>query len=324
MLRIHFTAGDLLRTRVMRGPHLLWEIVLSAHLLQNREGVVVFREWRCAAGPRVHPKVRPLLELAPHAGYFPDFLTPGQGGVDLEHGIQEVLSTPRRRLAAEVGELARQQPLSPWIRDLGAGAGPAVNYLGVLLRQYHDAVIAPFWPSIVGHCDADRSVRSRALVDGGCEGLLESLRPTMRWNFPVLEVDYPFDQDLDLQGRGLVLIPSYFCWRMPVALADRELPPVLVYPVAHDLGADASGLVEERLAALLGRTRAAVLGAVGDGCTTSELASRVEVSLASASQHASVLRDAGLVVTRRRGGSVLHSVTPLGSGLLRGQATVLP
>ncbi len=70
------------------------------------------------------------------------------------------------------------------------------------------------------------------------------------------------------------------------------------------------------LAALLGRTRAAVLEAIVDGCTTTELARRVKVSVPSASQHAQVLRDAGLLVTRRTGKSVHHSLTALGAALL--------
>ena len=40
-------------------------------------------------------------------------------------------------------------------------------------------------------------------------------------------------------------------------------------------------------------------------------------SLAAASQHASVLRGAGLIVTRRQGGAVLHVLTPLGAELLQ-------
>ena len=45
------------------------------------------------------------------------------------------------------------------------------------------------------------------------------------------------------------------------------------------------------------------------------------MSLASASQHAAVLREAGLVVTLRHGNAVLHTLTPLGAALLRGGAT---
>jgi DNA-binding MarR family transcriptional regulator len=72
------------------------------------------------------------------------------------------------------------------------------------------------------------------------------------------------------------------------------------------------------LAGLLGRGRAAALEAIAlaRGCSTTELARALSCSAASASQHASVLRAAGLIVTRRTGGSVRHTVTPLGRALL--------
>ncbi|WP_410660056.1 ArsR/SmtB family transcription factor [Amycolatopsis sp. lyj-112] len=39
----------------------------------------------------------------------------------------------------------------------------------------------------------------------------------------MLTARYPLDRDLHLRGRGLRLVPSYFCWDTPVALADDEL-----------------------------------------------------------------------------------------------------
>jgi DNA-binding transcriptional ArsR family regulator len=74
----------------------------------------------------------------------------------------------------------------------------------------------------------------------------------------------------------------------------------------------------DALSALLGHNRAAVLLRIADGCTTSELAQRAGISLASASQHATVLLEAGLITTRRDGGAVLHTLTSLGASLLNG------
>lgn len=68
----------------------------------------------------------------------------------------------------------------------------------------------------------------------------------------------------------------------------------------------------------MGHTRAAVLAAVGDGCTTGELAGRAGVSVSSASEHAAVLRQAGLVSSARRRQQVRHALTPLGRALLDG------
>ncbi|KFU80320.1 Helix-turn-helix domain-containing protein [Amycolatopsis lurida] len=124
---------------------------------------------------------------------------------------------------------------------------------------------------------------------------------------------YPLDRDLHLRGRGIRLVPSYFCWDTPVALADEDLPPVLGFPVSHE---HEPAPLPKHLATLLGRTRAAVLYAVA-GCPTSgELADRLGVSAAAVSRHTTVLRDAGLITSRRHGAVVLHHLTPAGAALL--------
>jgi DNA-binding transcriptional ArsR family regulator len=144
----------------------------------------------------------------------------------------------------------------------------------------------------------------------------------MRWQSGVLEVlGYPYTRELYLQGRGLLLVPSFFCNPIPVALLDPELPPVLVYPVDRWGGAPMGSAAEsgpDALGALIGRTRAAVLAEVGDGCSTGELARRLGISPAAASQHATVLRNSGLLATRRDRNTVLHTLTPLGRAVLNG------
>jgi DNA-binding transcriptional ArsR family regulator len=62
-----------------------------------------------------------------------------------------------------------------------------------------------------------------------------------------------------------------------------------------------------------------VLDAIGDGCSTTDLARRVGVSPAAASQHATVLRNAGLVMRQRDRNTVLHTLTALGRAVLNGR-----
>ena len=85
-------------------------------------------------------------------------------------------------------------------------------------------------------------------------------------------------------------------------------------------GEPASGRRQTGVAALLGTlfgsTRAQTLLAVGAGCSTTELAQRLKVSLATASQHASALRAKGLLSTHRRGRRVEHLPTALALRLL--------
>ncbi|MDT9683040.1 winged helix-turn-helix domain-containing protein [Streptomyces sp. TRM76323] len=325
MLRIHFTGADLAGLRMAARPDALWEAILSFHRLRDRRGALVYGEWRSETRTRLNGETRLLGALVPARGYFPDFLTPPEGLQGLDAALEAVRATPPARLHAELSVLASERaaatPLPSWTGDLAEGRPEALCRLLGALRGYHRAAVEPYWTYIQARVEADRAVRGRALLDGGAEELLASLPPMLRWRAPVLEADYPVDRDVRLGGRGLLLQPSYFCRGTAVMYRNPELPPVLVYPVTH---ADAPAAAGEQggapLGRLVGHTRSAVLKAIGQGGTTSELARRAGVSLASASQHAGVLRDAGLVVTLRQGSSVLHTLTPLGAALLHGGA----
>lgn len=322
MLRLHFTSEDLAQVRVAPAPDVLWETVLSATLLSNRQRATAFDPWRARTRSRMK-LLRPahvslIRYLAPPVGNFPDFLTPSGTVDDLEAGIERVLATPRTQLRREVASLTGR---STWTRPLLDGDKAAITTVGEALRGYHRAAVAPYWSRIHALVDADRAVRARALLDGGVKGLLDSFRPVLQWDSPVLAARYPVDRDLYLNGRGLVLIPSAFCWQDPITLIDPELPPVLVYPaVGQQPGWWTSPPATQstrNLINLLGDTRAVVLSVIEDGCTTTELARRVGVSAPSVSRHAAVLREAGLVTSLRQRNMVIHTLTPLGKALIR-------
>ena len=159
------------------------------------------------------------------------------------------------------------------------------------------------------------------MAHGGIEHLLANLHPRVRWEAPTLQILDFVDTDLHLDGRGLKLQPSFFCGQAPTKLRDDELPPVLVFPTRPAPGELHRGEADRRvasLAALLGRTRAEALAVIGEGRTTSEVAKLCNVSLPAASQQTAVLRDAGLITTRRTGPSVRHELTALGRDLLNG------
>ncbi len=279
-----------------------------------------------------------LRSLMPCGPYIPDFLTPAvDGGIaDLRQGVDRVLSTPRSRLrreftllaesgagagafagsgpAARAGARARLRPFAA--ERLARGDTEALRALGGLLTAYDAKFVAPYRPWIDAAVASDVAWRSRELAGGGTRALLETFRPMARWSPPVLEVTYPVDRDLHLAGRGLLLVPSYFCWRKPITLFDGDLLPVLVYPVEKPVQLPAASGAS--LARLLGPTRAALLHEVAArGCaTTSELALAVGCSLPNTCQQLAILREAGLAACRKEGRCVLHHPTPLGRQLL--------
>ncbi|MEU5959530.1 DUF5937 family protein [Streptomyces sp. NPDC047525] len=319
---MHFTRGDLSRTRVAERPDPLWEIVLSMHQLQEGR-----RNARAILGGRTpsHPQqqiLRALTPLMPARGYFPDFLTPAAALDGLASGIDAVLSTPRRRMREELSLLAQHHALPAWTRSLADGEVDTLHWLGRALHRYNRCVLQPVWSGVAARVEADRQHRTGVQCRGGTEAMLHTFAPMLRWESSVLAADYPVDRDVHLGGRGLLLVPSYFCRRTPVALLDEQLLPVLVYPARSPVREQAA-TADSRLAPLLGHTRAAVLQTLHEPRTTTELARHAGVSLSSASEHAAVLRQAGLIASMRERQRVRHILTPLGADLLNGGAMPL-
>ncbi|PSM42693.1 ArsR family transcriptional regulator [Streptomyces dioscori] len=325
MLHIHFSMADLSRIRIAQEPDPAWEILLSLHALGGPADHVVFGPWRSETLTRLDPSARMLLALAPPRGYSPDFLTPA-GAPDVRSVVDAVLSTGRGQLRADLAQLAVRRRTPSWTRLLAEGDLETLGRLGSALNRYHDRVLARRWDRIRAVTEADRALRARDFLDGGAEGLLGGLGPAARWEAPVLTVDYPLDQQLRLRGRGLRLIPSYFCWRRPITLLDEELTPVLVYPANRGLhlltGPERPG--RSALARLLGRARASVLEeiALSGGTTEGDIARRLGMSPASASAHTAVLRGTGLIATHGVADTARHTLTPLGLSLIEGHLPV--
>lgn len=329
MLRIHFTEADLARVQLAREPDPIWETLLALHQLTAPPRMLpAFAPWRSAARARLTEErltgaVRMLSALAPaSASYWPDFLTPDASADGLEPALDALRATPVRQVHEEIGRLARNHPLPRWAHELARGERHPMEELTTAFRLVHRTIVHPGWSGTAMTTEADRSLRTRVLLDRGVDGLLDSLRPLMDWRPPVLHVRYPEDRDLHLGGRGIRLIPSHFCWGTPIGLADPALPQVLAYPVDHPPSwapAVTRDRLPEALASLLGRTRARMLTALSTTATTGEASQRLGISPSSASEHIGVLRQANLAHSRRIGPQVLHSLTPLGAALLRGE-----
>lgn len=266
------------------------------------------------------------LSLMPAVGSSPGFLSPAKAGTVGEL-LEHVRNTPREHIKRDLLQMARHRPSLPeWSGRLVDDAALFAE-LCTGLRHLHSCLLAPYWDQFTQLLTADRTLRMQQLVAGGFEELLEQANPRwMRWKPPVLEVQMMSDveRDLYLEGQGLVLVPSMFCTR---AVVTEGHHPAVSYPVFQDQRIALGPVVGEttdaradydRVSALLGRTRALVLVTVAEheDCTTKELATRAGIAPASASEHATVLRGAGLVRSLRHRNFVLHGLTPLGLALL--------
>jgi DNA-binding transcriptional ArsR family regulator len=342
MTVIEFTADDLARTRVgtSYGPYA--EAMFSLGVVTGERGHgVLFAGWRdqlvrSAAGGAAGVAAGRLRQLIGGSPPRLDLFTLiGRVGSASE-GRQALLGVDTRHLRAEI-EAAASCPTSQrrdgttkipgWAFDLAGDPAVRLTFAD-LMDAYTARALKSVWTHIWAYLATETAASARLLAHGGVEQLLNTTHPGMRWRGGVLEIDDGNGGgQVRLNGRGLVLVPSVFCGRITIyiGLADPDRPAVMFYPALRDI-TDAYLLwsrtqpdsTREALAALLGATRASALEAIGHGCTTSGLADQLGVSPPTASYHVAVLRDAGLVTTGRRGSTVLHTASPLGTALLNG------
>lgn len=285
MQRIHFDAADFARTRLRPTVGPLVETAFAAGLLSRSVGAPYAR-WRSQVTKRLPRWSSP----------------PGQGGGVLD---PELLIEQAERYGEDAGAVDRPSELP----------------------EVWQAAVAPYWDQLRAYLEAECEARGRIVMAGGVEQLLATLHPRTIWRSPVLEIPGGPDEDIHLDGRGLVLIPSVFLNHRPgrlMAGTAENGQAVLAFAAPPD-PARAAALWEEpdgreqSLGALVGQTRAAALRVLRATCTTSQLADQLGISAAGASQHTAVLRETGLITTRRIRNTVLHTVTPLGVALLDGR-----
>jgi len=324
--RIHFTAEDLERIQVRPTLGPLAETVKAVGLLRCRQQPrASYKEWRGQVKDRLTPQMTALTALFPSGSKGVDLFMLTGAAPTMEQGIQSLLAVPREHLLVEMEYVDRQRKLPTAVWAFAETGGQARLQLAAAAVAAHQVLVEPYWTRVHACLHAEHVARLRMLATGGPERLLASLQSEwVRWRPPVLEVLYTDDHDMQLNGGGIALLPSVFAGQVPCVHWNPNdstaVPWLVVPPTDSRVGLrrlwENPRPREAVLAALVGRNRAAVLRTIADGCSTTELADRVGISLAAASQHASVLREAGLIATHRQGSAVLHVLTPLGAELL--------
>jgi DNA-binding transcriptional ArsR family regulator len=291
VLRLLFTVEDLARVRVVAGLGPVAESVFGLDLFGRRE--TLNGQWRKDVRARLGDRLAGVTKL-----------------VDTCSPVPELLWMAERPVAT--GQAPKH-------------TDPAREQVAATVFEFCRAAVAPYWDQARGCLEEHRDVRARTTVANGVQWLLTTLHPAARWVPPVLEVPSRTDRDVVLAGRGLLLSPALFLHDRTCALIEPTRgsgQPVLAFPahfdaIARPHHAEDGAAGDRALGALVGHTRAAALRALADSCTTSELSDRLGISLAGASKHAAVLREAGLITTTRQRNTVLHILTPLGTALLR-------
>lgn len=179
------------------------------------------------------------------------------------------------------------------------------------------ALIEPDWPVISRVLDDDIAYRGQQLTSGGLAQLFDDLHPTLSWEGNQLVASRYREQDSELTGQGLLLVPGVFAWPYLVMVVAPGYQPTLVYPArgAARLWSDAPA-PPDPLARLLGRTRATLLVALDPPATTSALAAQYGLALGTVAEHLAALYGAGLVSRRRTGHQVHYRRTEVGQAVV--------
>jgi hypothetical protein len=308
-----FGPEDLGRVRFAISP--LFELVSSLDVLRDPAAHSLHEPWARDAREAVKDVDFWLLDAAaPEVGYCyrPDFLAPPpeKPVAELREELERVRSTSREQVARELG----------WAYPRGLPAGArrlldeGLDGLVDAMAAYWERAIEPHWPVVKAILEADIAARAAQLAAVGPLAALSDLHADVGYRDGVLEIRRPYEETVDLQGRGVLLIPSAFSWPRVWAMFDPPWQPSLVYTArgTGSLWAPARK-PPDALSALLGKRRAEILTQLP--ASTQELAQRLHASPGGVSEHLGVLRDAGLVLGRREGREVRYIRTETGEAL---------
>ncbi|MGW7682254.1 DUF5937 family protein [Kribbella sp. NPDC054772] len=310
MLTYLLNSQDLADVRFAVSP--VAEMVLSMRALRDPGRFPLQLGWVRAVQPQLADLDWTVLRrLVNDTMGSPDFLTPRPTSplTQLTDELDVIASVDRatfeRQIVAVNGELPD---------DL------TVDKVVEVLRQYWDAVMAPYWNRMRTLLSADISYRGHVLTQHGTGAMLNDLGPAISYADGELKVDRVANPSRTeaVDGRGLVLQPTLFGPHAVIPF-DPGADPLLGYPPRGQ--ANLWSVVEppsrQDLAQLIGTPRARILELLTHPRTTTDLAGELRVTPSAVSQHLQLLRRTGLVEPQRTGKQVLYRPTEL-AALLTG------
>jgi DNA-binding HxlR family transcriptional regulator len=328
-LELVFGRDDPARVRFAVSP--LWETMAALRVLLEPHRHGYHLPWLDTVRPGLDRlELWPLLALSPRSGWTPDFLSPAPAGpaTDIADQLAQVRATSPELVAREVRLSLTQragQPLPDQAWRLLDDAVATRDLMADLLEQCWHLLIAPHWPRLRDLLQADLRYRAELMGDYGLDRVLADLDPRARWTGRAIVIDRADAKRRRLAGAGLIIMPSVFVWPDLTVVIDPPAQAALIYPARGiaELWQPARTAHSNALAALLGRTRAALLESLAEPASTHTLALRHNLAPSTVSQHLVALHQARLVTRRRHRHTVLYQQTPLGAELAQPPAGAL-
>lgn len=306
----------------------MFETMLSVGALRDPAAAPLHLPWvEDARRLTADLELEPLLLLLRPDAYMPDFLNPPPAGptAELADELEVMLATPPAQVRAEVRRCYEDTALPAALEGFVSRPRTAMRALAELLRDYWELVLVAHWPRMKSLLEHDIRYRSRQLADGGTRELFADLDPSITWQDDgILRIEKRecADTVVQLDERGLLLLPSAFAWPKVVLVTAAPWQPTVAYP-ARGVGMlwePERPAAPDALSRLLGSGRASVLSALDRPRSTTDLARVLGISPGGVSQHLSVLHSAGLVSRRRDRRVVLYLRSHSGDALIQAGA----
>jgi DNA-binding transcriptional ArsR family regulator len=314
VIELVLSAAGSQRVRFALSP--LEEVLGAVRILLGGRGHPAHLPWLSGAPALADLGVPELAAVLGARHYITEFLSPPPAGPETTAGAQlrVVRATPPHQVALELAMVDAD------LSGLPADPAAARDLLAGQLETVWDTLLAPQWPKLRTLLAADIAHRTRALGDGGVAAMLAGLHPRVRLTGTSVLVDVRSRERLEIDSRGLLLIPAVFAWPDVGVVTVPPWQVSLLYPARGVASLwTAAAAAPEPLAEVLGRTRARLLAALDVPAATAELARRHGLAPATVSAHLTALRAAGLLASDRAGHRVLYRRTDLGDALLTGK-----
>jgi len=333
VIRIHLDEVTLARTRIAISQ--LLEMIRGLEILHRHPTAVPwpYTEWAQNAAEvlRTVPETAPLrlygdLYGTDHGRPTPDVFSPipEEALPDLAAELERLRHTPPARLGEQVEKHYPEGApgfLHPYLRDPEGAFGRLAD----AFATFWDRAVAPYWPAMRTALDEEVLLRARRLAAEGADALLLEVHGPEVWQAPVLNFPRRNKESfLVAVDQRLLLIPLIFAENITMISTDHPQIQSVSYQARGAARLASSPAMTgsrrpdrpDRLAVLLGPTRATLLRALSRPATTTGLADELGLAPSTVSEQLAGLLTAGVVQRRRSGRRVLYELESAGVKLL--------
>ena len=316
-MRFVASAEDLTRLRFAISP--LWECVASLFAFRDETRAAMHAAWLRGQTPMRSDDLELLTSLVRPSGYIPDFLTPppDESFPALEKELERLRATPGSVVRDELKKMWGSESHVPLaaqglLRTPSAG----LKKLSNALERHWRRNLEPHWGRMRALIEADLNERSKILALRGPEAMLGSLHANLKYENGIIERVNSTHQSVQLNGRGLLLVPSVFVTPKAMGIDWEPWQPTIFYPARGALSLWGEPVTNDQLEGLLGAQTARALTLLHAPRTTRDLALSLKLPQSGASYHVSRLRNAGLLESQRNGREVYHRRSSRGEALI--------